>query len=420
MADLTPAQQHHATLDARLVAAVRNIRLLQSVSWPQHVQQEFLADWRAGRIALPKVGYVPEEHGETRAELERIVLAADGDDPLGNYLVRTARSWITATRLLEALGTPAVSEHSVTLFGRPGDALPGDGPTNLDAARHFIGVADELDGELHGSDGDYVLSAQTVQEELQVALDRFFTRHKVVVELDPELIAKAAAGPTRVRLRSGVGFTEYDRHQLLEHEAFVHSLSGLNGREQPHFRSMARSSPRVTATQEGLATFAELITGAMDIERMKRISLRIVAIDMVMRGADFVEVFRFFLDAGQTDADSFASAQRVFRGVPVTGGAAFTKDTVYLHGLLSVHTFFRWCLRHRRLRLTRLLFAGKMTLQDVFAFEPLFDSGVLAEPLYLPPWIQRANGLAGMLAFSLFANRIRLDRVEIDDLVLGV
>jgi uncharacterized protein (TIGR02421 family) len=175
----------------------------------------------------------------------------------------------------------------------------------------------------------------------------------------------------------------------------------------------------VTATQEGLATFAELITGAIDIERMKRISLRILAIDMAMRGADFIEVFRFFLAAGQPEPDSFASAQRVFRGVPVTGGAAFTKDTVYLHGLLSVHTFFRWCLRHKRLRLTRLLFAGKMTLQDVFALEPLFDEGVLAPPLYVPPWIQRANGLAGMLAFSLFANRIRLDQVDVDDLVLG-
>jgi uncharacterized protein (TIGR02421 family) len=200
----------------------------------------------------------------------------------------------------------------------------------------------------------------------------------------------------------------------------VHTLTALNGREQPHFKSLARNSPRVTATQEGLATFAELITGSIDIERMKRISLRIVAIDMALRGADFLEVFRYFLAAGQTESDSFASTQRVFRGVPVTGGAAFTKDTVYLHGLLSVHTFFRWCLRHRRLRLTRLLFAGKMTLQDVFAFEPLFDAGLLAEPLYQPPWIQRANGLAGMLAFSLFANRIRLDRVDADDLVLGL
>ncbi|HOZ05192.1 MAG TPA: DUF1704 domain-containing protein, partial [Arenimonas sp.] len=62
----------------------------------------------------------------------------------------------------------------------------------------------------------------------------------------------------------------------------------------------------------------------------------------------------------------------------------------------------------------------KMSLQDVFDLEPMFDEGVLREALYLPPWIQRANGLAGMLAFSLFANKIKLDNVDADDLVLGL
>ena len=412
--------EHHAALDARLVAAVRGIRLLQAVSWPQHVQQDFLAAWRAGRSVLPQVRYAVPDLADVRRELAAIADAADADEPLGLYLRRTADSWSVATQLLESVGTADVTEHSVRLFGRPGDRLPGDGPSNLDAARHFIEVADELDQELHNAEADYVLSAETVRSELQHSLDAFFVHHQVTVELDPDLIAKAAAGPTRIRLRSGTGFSEYDRHQLLEHEAFVHTLTGLNGREQPHFKSMARNSPRVTATQEGLATFAELVTGAIDIERLKRISLRIIAIHMAMHGADFMEVFRFFLEAGQTETDSFASTQRVFRGVPTTGGAAFTKDTVYLHGLLGVHTFFRWCLRHRRLPLTRLLFAGKMTLQDVFALEPMFEAGALAEPLYQPPWVQRANGLAGMLAFSLFANRIRLDRVEADDLVLGL
>ena len=80
--------------------------------------------------------------------------------------------------------------------------------------------------------------------------------------------------------------------------------------------SLALSSPRITATQEGLATFAEQITGSIDIERMKRISLRIEAVAMALDGADFIEVFRYFLDAGQSRSDSFTSAQRVFRGVP--------------------------------------------------------------------------------------------------------
>jgi len=176
----------------------------------------------------------------------------------------------------------------------------------------------------------------------------------------------------------------------------------------------------VIATQEGLATFAELITGAIDLPRLKRLSLRIIAIDMALNGADFIEVFRYFLEQGQSEAESFSSAQRVFRGCPTTGGAAFTKDAVYLHGMLSVHTFFRWALKHRRPRLTHLLFAGKMALHDVFTLEPLFEDGTIAEPLYLPPWAQRANGLAGFLAFSLFANQIRIDQVVAEDLVLGL
>lgn len=412
--------EHHAALDARLVAAVRGIRLLQAVSWPQHVQQDFLAALRSGRSVLPQVRYEVPDLAEVRRELAAIAEAADADEPLGLYLRRTADSWSVATQLLEAVGSAGVTEHSVRLFGRPGDRLPGDGPSNLDAARHFIEVADELDQELHGAEADYVLSAETVRTELQAALDAFFVHHAISVELDPDLIAKAAAGPTRIRLRSGTGFSEYDRHQLLEHEAFVHSLTALNGREQPNLPSLALNSPRTTATQEGLATFAELITGAIDIGRMKRISLRILAVDLALNGADFLDVFRFFLESGQTEADSFTSAMRVFRGVPVTGGHAFTKDTVYLHGLLSVHTFFRWALKNRRLKLCRLLFAGKMNLHDLFALEPYFDSGYLAPPLYIPPWVARANGLAGMLAFSLFANKIRLERVEAEDLVLGL
>lgn len=411
---------HHAALDARMVAAVRGIRLLETLSWPASAQETFLAAWKIGRIHAPKIEYPRDDYTEVRAELERIVAAADPDHPLGHYLIATAESWRIATRLLDVAGSHRLTAYSTRLYGRPVELLPGDGPTNLEAAEHFVRLADDMDQELRAIEPDAVISAQTVRDELQRDIDAFFTHHTVKVELDPALIAKAAASPTRIRIRTNTGFSEYDRHQLLVHEAFVHTLTGLNGREQPHLTSMARSAPRVTATQEGLATFAELISGSMDIERMKRISLRIVAIDMAIGGADFVQVFRFFLDAGQTPEDSFASTQRVFRGAPLGGGAAFTKDTVYLRGLLSVHTFFRWCLRHRKIAVARQLFAGKLALEDVFALQPMFEAGAIAAPQYLPPWMQRANGLAGMLAFSLFANKIRLDRVDADDLVLGL
>jgi len=420
MADSPASLERIEELDRRLVAAVKGIKLLAALSWPASAQEAFLAGWHAKNPRLPDVDYAKSDLARTREELEAIFLAADAGHPLGDYLRRSAQSWRTATELLDAAGTSAIAEHSIHLFGRPNDRLPGGTVSTLDAARHFIELADELGGEISAHEADYCIPADLLQHELRQRLDAFFGNGVVRVETDPNLIAKAAAGATRIRLRSATCFSEYDKNQLLEHEAFVHSLTALNGRAQPSLGSLATNSPRITATQEGLATFAELMSGSIDIGRMKRISLRILAIDNALAGADFIDVFKFFLDSGQTDADSFASAARVFRGAPLTGGCAFTKDAVYLHGLLSVHTFFRWALKNKKLQWCRNLFAGKMALHDVIALAPWFESGYIAAPVYLPPWMQRSNGLAGALAFSLFANRIRLDKVETEDLVLGV
>ncbi len=420
MSTHTESLTRHADLDRELVAAVKGIRLLGSVSWPASAQTAFLECWRKGVVNMPAIDYPKRDYSEIRSRIMVIHDAADAQHPVGDYIRRSAQSWRVATELLEAAGTPALTGYSIELYGRPDSRVPGSELSNVDAAKHFISLANELDNEVLTTEADYCIPAGVLREDLQNQLDAFFGNGVVRVEVDDQLISKAAAGATRIRLRSATCFTEYDRSQLLEHEAYVHTLTALNGRRQPNLASFGLSSPRITATQEGLAVFAELMTGSLDIERIKRISLRILAIDMALNGADFIEVFRYFLDAGQTETDSFSSAQRVFRGSPVTGGSAFTKDSVYLHGLLSVHTFFRWALKNRKLNLCRNLFAGKMSLHDVLALESEFDSGYIAAPNWLPRWIRHANGLAAMLAFSLFANRIRLDRVEAEDIVLSL
>ena len=404
---------HHAALDARMARAARSIRLLSLASWPASEQQMFLAGWARGNPKLPAYEYPKHDFSEARRELAAVAAAADPSHPLGQYLVESVQGWVLAAELLEHLGRPQVTDLSIALFGTPDQALPG-GTTTREAANHFLRVADDFDRELLAPSEQVEISATALALRLQSELDDFFDGRMIAVELDPDLIAKAAAGANRIRLRAGAAFSDYDLQQLLQHEALVHSLTALNGREQTVLPSLALASPRVTATQEGLATFAEQITGSIDIERMKRISLRIEAVAMALAGADFIQVFDYFRDAGQSQAESFSSAQRVFRGVPTTGGSAFTKDTVYLRGLIGVHTFFRRSLQQDRLRLCRRLVAGKMTLDDVAAFEPLFEDGVLAPPRWLPRWVSRANGLAGVLAFSLFANRIRLDRLSAD------
>ena len=411
MTTLDQEVAHHAALDARLVQAVGGIRVLALTSWPAALQAPFLAGVARGQPRLPEVDYPQLDFSEARRALVAIMHECDADHPLGRYVAQSAQSWDTAAQLLEGLGTAQVDACSVQLFGSPEQPLPGSGPSTREAARHFIQIAAELDHELLAPEEQVPVSATALQLQLQRDLDAFFESRIVQVELDPALVSKAAAGATRIRLRTSARFSAYDRAQLFHHEALVHSLTALNGRQQRVLPSMALSSPRVTATQEGLATFAEQITGSIDIQRLKRISLRTEAIALAREGADFIEVFRYFCAAGQTHEESFASAQRVFRGVPPTGGMAFTKDTVYLRGLVSVHTFFRHMLARDRLQVCRWLFAGKMTLTDAITFAPLFEAGVLQPPRWLPHWVSRANGLAGMLAFSLFANRIRMDQL---------
>lgn len=404
----------HRVFDATIVAAAKDIKVLSRLSWPAETMETFLAGWQRGKPALPEVDY--PDASDLDDSVVALRAAVDGlkglDDPLANYLRATAESYLTLCDLLAKVGTQQMLAPSRALYGMPGDALSDGRVNNLEAARHFLEQSDQFNRTNELEETEYSVSADVIKADLEKRLGEVFPPDTVRVVIDPNLASKAAAGPTRIRLRADTCFSGYDLEQLLQHEAFVHSLTGLNGQAQPNIKSLGLGAPRTTGAQEGLATFSELITGAIDIDRMERIALRIVAIDKALSGADFIEVFRFFLEAGQPENESFNSTMRVFRGAPLTGGAAFTKDIVYLHGLMEVHTFFRWALRNRRLELCRHFFAGRLTISDTLALDPMFDDGHLIAPKYLPPWMTRTNGLAGYLAFSIFANRISIEALD--------
>ena len=194
MTELSADILHHAALDARMVKAARGIRLLIMVSWPAVEQQTFLACYERGEYALPRHEYPKYDFTEARRELADVEKAADPDHPLGHYVCDSARSWGIACELLENLGTPKVTEHSIRLFGRPDEALPGGGTTTREAAHHFIDIANELDKELLAPEEQVQISATALQLQLQNKLDDFFNARVIEVVLDPDLIAKAAAG----------------------------------------------------------------------------------------------------------------------------------------------------------------------------------------------------------------------------------
>jgi uncharacterized protein (TIGR02421 family) len=407
--------QHVREVDRRLVAIARDIKVLGPLSWPAAVQEHFIAAWERGARALPAVQLVPVDYEPQRRALSALIPLLDPEHPLEAFVLETASSYALICELLAAIGDgPRVTEISSRIYGRPGDRLSGSRKHNLDAAEHFLAVSEAYDRDAKRGDLERIVDAAQIAEEMRRRIPEVIDGHPVSVVLDRNLVSKAAAGATRVRLRDGAAFNAYDLDQLLQHEVFVHSLTALNGRCQPHVSALGLGAPRTTAAQEGLATFAELVTGAIDIGRLRRIALRIVAIDVALRGGDFIDVFEYLIDNGQSPIESFNSAMRVFRGVPVTGGAAFTKDTVYLHGLMEVHTFFRWALHQNRLQLCHFFLAGRMTIADVIRLEPYFLQGTLALPRYQPPWLTRTTGLAAYLAFSVFTNEISVEALGLE------
>ncbi|UWX04224.1 DUF1704 domain-containing protein [Pseudoxanthomonas sp. NC8] len=164
------------------------------------------------------------------------------------------------------------------------------------------------------------------------------------------------------------------------------------------------------AHQEGLTTFAEIITGAMDINRLRRLALRVLRLQEALAGADFIEVFRAFLDAGQSEVESYRSAQRIFRGGDVRGRVAFTKDGAYLEGLLLVTAFIKRALHENRGDTLRLLFCGRVALGDLVTLARFRDTGLVAAPHYVPPWARHLERVLATLAFSTAAQSLRWNR----------
>ena len=133
---------------------------------------------------------------------------------------------------------------------------------------------------------------------------------------------------------------------------------------------------------------------------------------MAADGADFIEVFRYYNQRIQDKYNAYESTRRVFRGGVMSGGAPFTKDIVYLDGLLRVHNFLRVVVSSGKAELLPLLFSGKMNLKDIGVMIKLKERGLIKDPTYLPPWMKDIRFLLTYLAYSSFLNSVRLTELK--------
>ena len=401
-------------LDSALMRAAKKIKVLNALAWPAEAEVKFLDGWRKNNPQLPEINIRPPDVNDSVKELDAIIQECNQEDPVEKFLAETALSYAYAGRMLMNVGTPEFTKYSSYIYGRPDAVYKLQGISAVDGAKFFLEVTDNLLGNPHIQPTETDISAIDFAAWLKTEVNAFFEHDTVEIVLDPDMSSKALASASRIRIRGGAVFSQLDKDQLLNHEAFVHTATQLNGRKQVNLKSLGLGAPRTTRTQEGIAVLAELITNSIDITRLRRVALRVIAVKMALDGADFIELFKYFLHEGQSEEESVRSAQRIFRGGAVKGGVVFTKDAVYLQGLLEVHTFLRVAIRDNRPGLVRNLFAGRLTLADALRLEPLFESGWLAPPSYMPRWAADLRRLAAMMAYSAFITNVKLEKVYLN------
>ena len=187
--------------------------------------------------------------------------------------------------------------------------------------------------------------------------------------------------------------------------------TSLNGQAQVDLPILGVGHPGTTRTQEGIAVFSEFVSGTLELDRFRRLADRVLAVQMAIEGADFVEVFRWFADETGSREQAFENTRRVFRGGVLTGGSPFTKDVVYLSGFLQVSTFVRAAFAAARADCLRMLFAGKLDISAIPALCELHRLGLCRSARYLPPWASDPRSVLTWLTYSTFASSIDLSAV---------
>lgn len=383
--------------------------LLETIGWPRSVERAYF-DSGAEELPTPVYRIDRDASLQRLAGLERLDQELVGDDALVRLLRARTHSHRLGEQLVLATGTRAFYELSREIYGGARTSwLDGD-TTNLAFAEHVAGrlTADADDPD---DQPDDVLDAEGLAASVRERLDRRKRAPVLSVVLDEDLGAKAIAGKKRLRIRADATFTREEARSLYLHEVETHVFTAQNGDLQPHLDFLDSGGPLSTRTQEGLAVFSELYAQALTIGRLRRLAERVKLVAMAEDGANFIELHRYLQDSGVEPRVAYLDVARIYRGGSCEGGAPFTKDAVYLGGLMEVYNFLRLSVGPGGRRIAAVLVSGRLALDEVEPLVSLADDGLLAPPTFAPSWLRRWDDLLTHFAFSSFLNQIDLEHV---------
>ncbi|MDH5717280.1 MAG: flavohemoglobin expression-modulating QEGLA motif protein [Spirochaetia bacterium] len=357
-ADLLPADLDPVVIkvDRALGKLAGQIDTLHYVN-PVNIQQE-------RKKFLSRRGYEPQFHYrqlkidpyQFREKLYKLPVSQISDPPLREMYRRVVDNFATKIEMLTHVGTPQFLYSSLRYYGEP---------SSLDIANaKFL---------LHAAEtGTYAEPEQNMKaEQIKAACER--SAKELGIECDIVLSSKIVAnamvdGAKRTLLiNKNAKISEIELQSLIYHELGVHMTTTINARKQP-LKVFILGLPQNTYTQEGLAIFWEHISNSLNLSRLRRLALRTLAVEMMVKGMSFSTVFHRLNNDYHLSIDSaFMLTTRVFRG----GG--FTKDYLYLSG-------FRDIVKLASKRDISPLLTGKVSLSFIKIIDQLIERKIVKAP----------------------------------------
>jgi uncharacterized protein (TIGR02421 family) len=333
----------------------------------------------------------------------------------GQIMARMCQEYREVVHLLTHRGTRAFGEISERLYGSASDSFHAGDPNLADLGHMMSDILDHLSHETIFGKEAATLDAAGAVETLSARLGAYFGDGAAVrVQLSDGIVADSAAGSDYIKIRHDARFTPREVRLLEVHEGWVHLGTTLNGLSQPVCTFLSKGPPSSTVTQEGLAVITEIFAFASHPGRVRRLTNRIEGVAMAEAGANFLEVYRYFLEEGYDPREGYQHTMRIFRGSLPEGCGPFTKDLCYSKGFVLIYNFIRLAVSRGMARRVPLLFCGKTNLADVKTLAQLVDEGLVAPPKYVPPQFADLHALSAWMCFANFLNRLSLKRIEDD------
>jgi uncharacterized protein (TIGR02421 family) len=318
------------------------------------------------------------------------------EDPAAWRILRDKREELDKQiTLLADRNSPGFLQGSIRLFGHMRASL-------LDRADEILRETPPM----RGPGPDSRVDAQAFRARAEAEFDFYRARYpefRSEVQIRPDLMGLMVSSG---KLLIGESLSLWpDRVEaLIQHEVGTHVLTYVNGAAQP-FLQLSRGFADYDELQEGLGVLAEYLAGGLNAARMRLLAARVIAVHSLMEGATFVETFRrLHRDHGFGAYTAFGVATRVYEG----GG--FTRDMIYLRGLVGVIEFLRDGGD------IEPMYVGKIAARHLDVLQEFTERGVLRPIPLLPRVLERPEAQArlrslrdGLPVHAMVTNALETD-----------